>query len=358
MSLFNRFLSEVQIGMTGAREGLNIGLPALSGYVPNVQKKHYYILGGSTGSGKSTIMLDNFFANPAEHVMELQKGDNLLNIDIEGLFYSFEVDMIRVIAKLIARKIYKDTKKTLPVMYIMSNKNRCSQEDYELVRSYDKYWEFFESKFKFIDSPVNPTAVHKEIQAMAARNGTIFTKNVPYADMPVFDKYVPTNPNKYLLVYIDHLSLTLRERGLSRSEAMELMSSYILEDRNKYGITGFLLMQLNMEIFSPERVKINRLEPTLDDFGLSKKITQDAEVVMALHNPMMFNQLMYCGYDINRLKDNFRSIEVLKNRFGECNKKVGLFFNGAVGISGELPNPTNNQQMKEIYKAIDEMRKV
>ena len=45
----------------------------------------------------------------------------------------------------------------------------------------------------------------------------------------------------------------------------------------------------------------------------------------------------YKGYDITKLKDSYRYINVLKNRYGISNVSDNLFFMGAVNMFYELP---------------------
>jgi energy-coupling factor transporter ATP-binding protein EcfA2 len=338
--------------MSGDNEGLPIGMPALEQFVPNLQKKHYYLIGGNTGSGKTTLMKDKFFLTPFEHVMHLQQTDNERNIDVEGLYFSFEIDTESLIAGSIARRIYLDTKEaghplSLNVNYIMSRgKHRISQEHYDLVRSYDKYWEFFEDKVTFYDTSMTVPSINAAINDLAARNGKVFKTQDGH-----FLQYIPDNPNKYLVVYIDHLALTELSRGKSLVETMEELSHSIVKARNAYHMTFIVIQQLNMDLFDPVRVKIGRLGPMLSDFGDSKKISRDAEVVLALHNPAMFAQASYSGYDIQQLRSKFRSVEILKNRYGELDKKLGVFFNGEVGILKELPAP-NSPDMLKVYEML------
>jgi replicative DNA helicase len=346
---FNRFIDSVDRGKKGDNEGLPIDMPALEDFVPNLQKKHFYLIGGNTGSGKTTIMKDKFFLNPLEHVHHLQNFTaNPGNIDVECLYFSFEMDLESLIAGSISRKIYLDTKaagkpKSLNVNYIMSRgKHRISDEDYKLVRTYMSYWEWIESKVTFVDTSMTVDEITGLIHTMAKNNGTIFSHEGK------FSHYVPNNPNKYLVVYIDHLALTELSKGRGLIETMEDLSHKIVKARNAYYMTFVVVQQLNMDLFDPVRVKIGRLGPMLSDFGDSKKISRDAEVVLALHNPAMFSQPQYSGYDISILKTWFRSVEVLKNRYGESDKKVGVFFNGAVGVLKELPAPASTA-MLEVY---------
>ena len=60
----------------------------------------------------------------------------------------------------------------------------------------------------------------------------------------------------------------------------------------------------------------------------------------------------YDGYSIKRLLDWFRSVKILKNRYGMSNIKVGMLFDGASGKFRELPLPQDEVQLQQVYKQL------
>ena len=60
---------------------------------------------------------------------------------------------------------------------------------------------------------------------------------------------------------------------------------------------------------------------------------------MALFNPFRYEINPYRNYDINKLRDRFRSLKILKNRDGNADKIIGLEFLGEIGHFKELPLP-------------------
>lgn len=58
---------------------------------------------------------------------------------------------------------------------------------------------------------------------------------------------------------------------------------------------------------------------------------------MALFSPYRYKVEKFQGYDITKLGNSFRSLEILENRDGEPNINVGLNFIGPCGTFRELP---------------------
>ena len=67
--------------------------------------------------------------------------------------------------------------------------------------------------------------------------------------------------------------------------------------------------------------------------------TDAAEIVLALYNPNRDRLNTYKGYDIKKLGDRIRIIDVLKSRYGETDIEIGVNFLGSVCEFKELPLP-------------------
>lgn len=63
--------------------------------------------------------------------------------------------------------------------------------------------------------------------------------------------------------------------------------------------------------------------------------------MLGLFSPARHEIQEYYGYDIRRLKNNIRFLEVCINREGDQNGLCPLYFNGAVNYFEELPLPTD-----------------
>lgn len=76
---------------------------------------------------------------------------------------------------------------------------------------------------------------------------------------------------------------------------------------------------------------------------------------MGLFSPFKFEIKEYKGYDITKLKDNIRFLEVLVNRDGEMGGLCPVFFDGAVSSFVELPRPEDTIELNKIYKYLESL---
>lgn len=339
------------------KKGLNIGLPhgktSLVDYVPNVQQSTYYLLGGETGSGKTSLADDMFIYNPYEYV--INKEANKLGLDMVVLYFSLEIDLISKVTKGVCRKIFNDTKLITDVNYILSRgKNRISQEVYDLVLHNREYFNEFEDKVKIYDRPINPTGIQVAVKEYCR---PLFTEHKE-GNRTV---YKPKNPNLYIMVVVDHVALTKNEQGFKSKENIDHLSKCLVDLRNSYGVIPIMISQFNRQLAGVERqlslkdgADFNKVKPQLNDFKDTGNTQQDANVVLSIFSPNRYDVPEYLGYNIRKLKDRFRALSVLKCRDGQPDLIKGLAYVGEIGYFQELPIVVPD----ELYKNLEELRKV
>ena len=120
------------------------------------------------------------------------------------------------------------------------------------------------------------------------------------------------------------------------------MSDELRYARDFFGYSPVVVSQFNRDISNPIRIKQGDVEPNLEDFKESSQTQDDADVILALFDPMRYKVADPSGYDLNKLKDEFgakyfRSVRLIKNSYGEDDIRIGLGFLGQVGMFKELP---------------------
>jgi replicative DNA helicase len=345
MSLFQSALDKIDRGRLGLNVGIPHGLSKLTDYVPNIQQGTYYLIGAGTGVGKTSFVDDIFLYNTYDFIKK-NKTDITLDID----YFSFEIEKSLKITKGICRKLFEDFRISIDLNYALSRgKNKMSDEVYAKVIETKEYFDQLDDVINIFDMPLNPTAIYRYLWNKVEKNGKIIKKVIDTVDqagnpikMEIFDKYIPNDPQKYHFVIIDHISLSKTESGLTLKDTIDKISSHLVFFRNNFNIIPVVIQQLNYDITDPLRAKLGRLSPMLSDFGDSKYTTRDANYVFSLFSPMSLNMTHFPnaeGYDITRLRDKFRSMEILKGRDGGIGTRVGLLFHGKVGRFWELPSP-------------------
>jgi len=349
--IFSDVMAQVERGRLGLNRGLPMGFKRLVSHVPGIQQGTYYLIGGETGSGKTAFTDDAFLYNPYDWC----KSNPQRGIDLKIFYWSLEIDKNIKMTKAICRKIYLEYGKLVDINFVLSRgRNRISSEIYELVGSTKKYFEEMEDVLTVFDGSQNPTGINKYMLQFAKDNGDlIYSKEKSGKEtLEIFDKYIPYNPDQYVIIVIDHIALMKRERGYSVKDNIDKMSEYLIPLRNNFKFIPVVVQQLNRTISSTDRFKLDRVEPQLSDFKDTGNTQQDANVILSLFSPRRYEIPNFRGYNIAKLKDRFRSISVLKNRDGAADIRIGLQFVGEVGHFQEIPKAKDFEQNGTLYDEV------
>lgn len=100
-----------------------------------------------------------------------------------------------------------------------------------------------------------------------------------------------------------------------------------------------IVQQLNRGFKNMERRTGGYQLLQLDDLADSSAPAQSAEIVIGIFDAYREKMKNCDGYKVDQMKDSFRFLQVMKNRFGLSNKNIGVAFYGAIGLWKELPKP-------------------
>jgi len=313
-----------------------MGFDRLNRYI-GIRQSMFFLVGGNTGSGKTSFIDDCFVLNPFDWYISKH---NRTDIKLKIIYRSMERSSTYKYAKWICRKIFLDHGVSISVNKLLGWTDKLSKEEHKLFLSYETYMEQMKDVITVIEGPENPVGIAKELRKHALKNGKIIQKD---PDDEFSKVYIPDDPNTITIVIIDHIGLlkTTKDQP-TKKEAIDKMSSELQYVRDFFGYTPVVVSQFNRSISNPMRLKAGDVEPQLEDFSDSSSTQNDADVVLALFDPVRYKVEDTSGYDLNKLKDEyggkyFRSLRLLKNSYGEDDIRIGLAFLGQLGIFKELP---------------------
>jgi hypothetical protein len=331
---FELLNAEVNKGLGDFNRGIPMGFDRLTRYV-GIRKGMYYLIGGNTGSGKTSFIDDAFVLNPVDWAMS--KEGIASGIKVKVWYRSMERSRTYKMAKWVSRKIFLDQGIIIPVGKILGWNEKMTKDEHDLFLYYKDYVEQLSEIVTIIDGPENPVGIAKELKAYAEANGKI-------EQLDQWNKiYVPNDPTQITMVVVDHIGLlkTTKDQP-TKKDAIDKMSDELRYARDFYGYSPVVVSQFNRSISNPSRIKNGDVEPQLEDFADSSSTQNDADVVMALFDPMRYKVADPSGYDLDKLKDQFgakyfRSLRLIKNSYGEDDVRIGLAFLGELGIFAEMP---------------------
>jgi hypothetical protein len=293
----------------------------------------YTLVGGLTGSGKTSFIDDAYVLNPFDWYIANKPPGLKLRI----IYRSMERSRTYKYAKWVSRKIFLDQGVIIPVPKLLGWTEKMSSDEHDLFLMYEDYLENMKDVITIIDGPDNPIGIAKHLKEHALQNGVI-------EDVDQYNKrYIPNNESELTIVVIDHIGLLKPTKDYpTKKQLIDKMSDELRYARDMYGYSPVIVSQFNRDISSPMRLKNGDVEPQLEDFADSSQTQNDADVVLALFDPMRYKVQDPSGYDLNKLRDEygakyFRSLRLIKNSYGEDDVRIGLGFLGQIGMFKELP---------------------
>ena len=206
--------------------------------------------------------------------------------------------------------------------------------------------------------------IYKQVKSYAEKNGVTHKKKITIVnketgdseEREVFDYYEPNDPKEYVLIVTDHVGMLNLEQGLDLRACINKLSEYMIVFRNRYNYTPVLIQQQNLETIGLDAFKANKIRPTMAGLGDSKNPGKDCSLMLGITNPYSHELTTYLGYDLTKLKDSVRFLEVVLNREGQSNGIIALYFDGKTCTFRELPPPNDKEALEKVYKYLDNIR--
>lgn len=335
---FEQLRQEVQAGLENKNGGIPMGFNRLNKYI-GIRKSTYFLIGGNTGSGKTSFIDDAFVLNPADWFIRQSPSDIKLKI----IYRSMERSRTYKMAKWVCRRIFLDHGIVIPVSKLLGWTDKMTKDEHDLFLMYEDYMNQLSDIITIIDGPENPVGIAKELRTHALENGKI-------EQLDEYNKvYIPENDREITIIIVDHIGLlkTTKDHP-TKKEAIDKMSDELRYARDFFGYTPVVVQQFNRSISNPIRIKNGDVEPQLEDFAESSQTQNDADVVVTLFDPMRYKVPDPSGYALDKLKDDqggkyYRSLRIAKNSYGSDDLRIGLGFLGEIGMFRELPRKKDIQ---------------
>lgn len=304
-------------------------------------------------SGKTSIVDSTFVLEP---YLWWKNNREKTNINPYWIYRSMERKTSHKIAKWTAYLLFVEHGVLIDVPTLLSWPNRkykISEKEVALVDSYKNFFDEMQERIIIYDGTTNPTGIYRDAQKFVEARGE-------YKQIDKYNKiYVPHNPNDVIFHVTDHIGLLKGEQGATTDKAiLDLHSSYMIELRDKYGITPLDIIQLNRNIEDTYRLNTTDVDVKPSDFAGSSDMYQNADVAVGLLNPYKLKVFDYGGFKIDRFvnetnENRFRALKILKNSFGSDDIVIPFMFYGENGCLVQLPN-----SKKIDYKKVEERKYV
>lgn len=318
-------IQAIDRGRAGKEQGYSIGLPKLEQVIDGITKGTYTLITAESGVGKSSLMLYSYVYRPIMDHLD----DNKFKISL----FSLEMSADKIFAKLLSTYIFEKYNKRLSIKQLLSVQKGfiLNDECYEIVKECIPWMKKVESIITIYDKSATANSIYSSILKELNARGH-------FEETEKRKIYHPDDPDLVHLVIVDHLARIFVSPGSTLKQEMDLTSKYLYSLKNRCGISPIVIQQMNRTIQSMDRRKEGMVTPLTSDLKDTNSTVEDAEIILAIFDPDKAKLNSHRGYDIKQLDKKYRSIIVLKSRYGESDVEDSLYYDGKCNKWIELPS--------------------
>ena len=351
--------------------------PKLATSVPGIVPGMITMITAGSGVGKTQVAKALAVREPLEYAVKN-------NMKLKIFYFALEESKQEFVDTMICNYVSQKSGLQIDILALQGYREKSIDAKIMLIiETYVEEMEELLQNVEVIDSVYNPTGIYKYLRNYADENGThhydekIFIKNKIDEDgkkytveekVRPYSHYVPNDPTQMTIVVVDHMSLLTPEKNKDTGNTMtqhqtmaHWSTNYALKQITKHW--NWAVVNVIQQEQSGEREQFTmkgdsiqkKTEPSLAGFANNKEIQRDAKVILGVYAPDRYGFEEYHGYDIRRMRDTFRAIKVLKNRFGPPNKYHHMLFDGATNRFKELPKSSESHLLTPFYQTSDKL---
>lgn len=346
-------------------------LPRLSGVLPGIEKSRYNLVSASPKAGKTMLADYLYVYQPIE--WKIANPDS--NITPKIFYFSLEVSTDAKIKAAMCYRLFKQHNIVISPQRLSSVFGGYILDDEVegIISSaeFKEWFEKFESMVTFYENIRNPYGIYKVIKDYAEHpdNGHYEeklmnwqNKDGTYTKKKVKGRYVAHNPDEYVIVIVDHISLLQPEKDKNLHQSIgQFSSDFCLQMRDKWGYIPTIVQQQSAD---SSRAQFNykgdtvleKIKPDQEGLADNKYTARDVDLMISLFNPARYNLDKYNNINLKQIGDNHREFVINLNRNGESNAAIQLFFLGASSYFSELPKQLGEEDYKYIKNLTDKSR--
>jgi len=357
-----RAIEKVEENWSRENNVIPYGFDNVSYYLPGTEKQTFSIITASSGVAKSQFT--DFIAvhKPMEMFWELHKKSQSQTspFKVKILYWSLEMAAEIKGLQLLSHHIFQSNggynnpfnapRYGLKTMLSIYNDKRLTTVQKEELKAYSEYFEWFYDHVEIITGRTSPYGVYTTLyeyfnnekigkihyKTVTSNHYNPDTNQTEQIEKEVFDyyEYNLENKNLFVIVVIDHASLISANKFTDLRLAMEKLSMHLLEIRNMFGPSIYMIQQQA----SNQESKDNFMRPTLSGLGDNKAVQRDVDYVIGLFDPVRANEKYCLGFDMKRMNPRYREGSILKSRYGVSNIRWSMFYDGTTESFWQLPS--------------------
>lgn len=326
---------------------------------PGFEQGKFVLITANQKIGKSKLADYLFIYEPLFYMMEHPE------LKAKVLYFSLEMSAKEKYNEFLCHLLFKLDKIHIDTRRLRSVDAPCDPHIFELLESekYQKYIKAYEDMVIFDDTIKNPTGINKRCRDYALEHGHMNYITYQAAneitgeleDKQAIDPikpYTQDDEDEYRIIILDNAANLAEEKGCKdKRETIEKMSKYGITLKKQLNYIFVFIQHQAQAQEGIENIKMDMMIPSSAGLGNNKETSRDLNCMIGLYSPAKFGKKEYLDYNITRLKDHCRFLNIIEDRdYGAGGNICPLFFDGAVSRFKELPLPSDKEAIERYYR--------
>lgn len=360
--VFDNLVKRRERVISGKYNCIPFPYPRFRQIFPGIEQGKYIIVTANQKIGKSKFVDKMFIYDVIFFVKEHPE------LKVKVIYFTLEMSKEEKYNEFLSHLLYKLDNFIISPTDLRSTDNNhpVDEKILDLLQTerYQEYIELFEQTVIYYEDIKNPTGINKVCREYAETHGhynyvEYETKDdagniVKKKMLDPINPYEQDDPDEYRIIVQDNAANLTPESGLNIKDTINKMSKYNITLRKQLKYIVVLVQHQAQAQEGIENLKLDRMKPSTDGLADCKTTGRDANLVIGLYSPFKYGKRDFEGYDLYKLKNYSRFMEVIEDRdYGANGCICPLFFNGAVSDFEELPLANDSVQMQQVYSYVN-----
>lgn len=313
--------TQIERGLDGI-EKFSTGLEKLEYWTDPVRSGIMTVIGASSGSGKSTFVIFNYIYHPIMDAMKTGRKN------LKIIIFCLEMTKEATISKLLSILMYERYGIEIGYKEMQSVSEKINKDVYDKLQECKDFLSKMEEYIIFVEGKLNAETFSDYMIKFYMKRGTFKdTCN---------NTYIPNDETLVVQCIIDHIGETYVGPKETERQAQDALANEAKEFRNTCGLSSVIIQQINRGASTVDRrTKFPGIE--MQDLKGTGGVAEKADNVIGLYYPYRDKLKAWGPYDVLRMKQILRGIQILKNRWGAADINIGMAFYGHPCVMKELP---------------------
>ncbi len=322
--------------ISGVIKYIPFPLEAVSRYVPGIMRSTYYCITSFTNVGKTPLAKYLFVITPFLYYKQTKR------FNLKIMYFCLEETREQFIDGLICAMLYDKYNIRLDYTQLNSYDNPIDSSILQKIATFEDTFSELESILSIVPNVTTTDDIMNYIRNYADSAGSYYNIHERVTRFEPHTHYVPADKDEFVIIVTDHVNILTPRTNETLAATMDRHSTnHMLHECVKmYGYSVCDVHQQAAEGESAEYNKFNKNECSLSTLGDNKKVGRNYQVVLGLDMPQRYGISNHGGYNLDNFPNkavNYRSLRVLKNRYGVSMVRKGLWFNPHSITFTELP---------------------